>query len=158
MKITRRQAREKAMQVLYAYEISKEPIEMLVESIAAEELNEFPEYFKFAQSLVYKVLREKAMIDEIIVNHAKHWDFDRIAIMDRVLIRLGIAEFMYYEDVPTTVTISEYMGIAERFSTDNSGKFINGMLDSIQLTLDKEGKIKKTGKGAITSGMKRKGK
>jgi N utilization substance protein B len=149
MSITRREAREKSMQVLYAYEISHEPIEMLVETIAGEELNEHVEMYRFSQALVYAVLNHRSEVDLLIREKAEHWDFERIATMDRILLRMGIVEFIYFPDIPTKVTINECVDIAKRYSTDQSSRFINGMLDSIQKALRTDGRIKKEGRGLI---------
>lgn len=137
------------MQVLYAYEISHEPIEMLMETIAGEELNEHVEIYRFTQALVYAVLNHRSEVDLLIREKAQHWDFERIATMDRILLRMGIVEFIYFPDIPTKVTINECVDIAKRFSTDQSSRFINGMLDSIQKALRTDGRIKKEGRGLI---------
>ncbi|MBR9977864.1 MAG: transcription antitermination factor NusB [Bacteroidetes bacterium] len=148
-KKTRREVREKAMQVLYAYELSQEPIEMLVETIAGEELNADPELYRFAQSLVYAVLNHRAETDKLIRDKSEHWDFDRIATIDRILLRMGIAEFLYFPEIPVKVTINECVDIAKRYSTEESGRFVNGMLDSIQRLLTEQKRIKKEGRGRV---------
>lgn len=149
MKKTRREVREKAMQVLYAYEISREPIEMLLETIAGEELNEDAELYRFAQALVYSVLNHRAEADMLIREKSEHWNFDRIATLDLMLLRMGIVEFIYFPEIPVKVTINECVDIAKRFSTEQSGRFINGMLDSIQSALREQNRIKKEGRGLV---------
>lgn len=148
---SRREVREKAMQVLYAYEISREPIEMLLESIAGEELNDDEELYRFAQALVYTVLNHRDETDALIKEKARHWDFDRIATLDRIVLRLGIVEFLHFPEIPIKVTINECVEIAKRFSTDQSGRFVNGMLDSIHTSLKEQDKIRKEGRGLINS-------
>ncbi len=148
---SRHEVREKAMQVLYAYEISREPIEMLLESIAGEELNEDEELYRFAQALVYSVLNHRSEADELIREKARHWDFDRIATLDRIVLRLGIVEFLHFPEIPIKVTINECVEIAKRFSTDQSGRFVNGMLDSILTSLKEQDRIRKEGRGLIDS-------
>lgn len=148
-KKTRREVREKAMQVLYAYEISKEPIEMLLETIAGEELNDDEELYRFAQALVYSVLNHRAEADMLIREKSQHWNFDRIATLDLVLLRMGIVEFIYFPEIPVKVSINECVDIAKRFSTDQSGRFVNGMLDSIQAALVEQKRIKKEGRGLV---------
>ena len=147
--ITRRDVRERAMQVLYAYEISREPIEMLVESIAGEDIDREPETFSFAQRLVYTVLNHRHEADPMIKKHARNWDFERIAAIDKVLLRMGICEFLYFGDVPVKVTINEYVEIGKKFSTENSGKFINGLLDAVLAELRAQNLVTKTGRGLI---------
>lgn len=146
---SRREVREKAMQVLYAYEISREPIEMLLETIAGEELNDEPELYRFAQALVYSVLNHRSEADTLIREKSRHWDFDRIATVDRILLRLGIVEFLHFPEIPVKVTINECVEIAKRFSTDQSGAFVNGMLDSIAGVLREQDRIRKEGRGLI---------
>lgn len=148
-KKTRREVREKAMQVLYAYEISREPIEMLLETIAGEELNDEEEQYRFAQALVYSVLNHRAETDMLIREKSQHWNFDRIATLDLMLLRMGIVEFLYFAEIPVKVTINECVEIAKRFSTDQSGRFVNGMLDSIHSALKEQNRIKKEGRGLV---------
>jgi transcription antitermination protein NusB len=149
MKTSRRDVREKAMQVLYAYEISNEPIEMLYENIIGDEFRNNKEYAEFAETLVYKTLRNINEADDIIRELSKHWDFKRLAAIDKVLIRIGIIEFLFLEDIPPKVTINECVEIGKRYSTDQSASFINGMLDAILGKLTMQGKVKKTGRGLV---------
>jgi transcription antitermination protein NusB len=149
MTITRRDARERAMQVLYAYEVSQEPLEMLFETIAGPELESDADQYKFAQGLVYTVLNNRATTDEFIIAHSHNWEFERIALIDKILLRMGIVEFLYFADIPTKVTINECVEIAKRYSTEQSGKFVNGILDNILQHLGESGRIQKTGRGLI---------
>lgn len=147
--ITRREAREYAMQVLYAYELSQEPIEMLMETIAAAEMNTAPEHLSFTRNLVYAVLNHRQELDTIIIEHARNWEFDRLAVIDKILLRLGITEFLYFPDIPPKVTMNECVEIAKKFSTEKSGHFINGLLDTIQHVLLERGRMQKAGRGLI---------
>jgi len=147
--ITRREVRERAMQTLYAYEISKEAIEMLVETIFGFDLNSDAEHYKFAQNLVYSVLNHRNETDVIIKEHSKNWHFDRLATLDLILLRLGLCEFLYFPDIPVKVTINEYVDIAKRFSTEKSGGFINGMLDKMHTWLAGQERIQKVGRGLL---------
>lgn len=137
------------MQVLYAYEISHEPIEMLMETIAGEELNDDEELYRFAQALVYTVLNHKAEADMLIREKSQNWNFDRIATLDLMLLRMGISEFIYFPDIPIKVTINECVEIAKRYSTEQSSRFINGMLDGIHTALKAQDRIKKEGRGLV---------
>jgi N utilization substance protein B len=148
---TRRDVRVLAMQVLYAYEISQEPIEMLLESIAGEELADAPEQYTFAQGLVYAVLHHRDEADTLIRARSEHWDFNRIALLDRVLLRMGVVEFLHYPDIPTKVTMNECVEIAKQYSTDQSSTFVNGMLDGILRQLRSEDRIRKSGRGLVDS-------
>ena len=97
---------------------------------------------------LYEQLNEKA--DEDIVKHLKNWDFSRLAVIDRVILRMAIIELEQFEDIPPEVTINEAIELAKKYSTDKSDKFINGLLDAIFKRLKKEGRIKKSGRGLVS--------
>lgn len=84
---------------------------------------------------------------ELIERHVKNWNVERIAMLDRVLIQLAVAELSACSDIPVKVTINEVIELAKRYSTDKSGTFINGILDAIVVELNEAGKIKKSGRG-----------
>tara|TARA_Y100000768_G_scaffold335816_1_gene277189 strand:+ start:374 stop:1336 length:963 start_codon:yes stop_codon:yes gene_type:complete len=104
---------------------------------------------KFACSLFDFVIDNSNEYDEYISKFAKNWDFDRISLMDRTILRMGIGEMTNFSNIPLKVSINECIDIAKNYSTPKSGKFINGLLDVISLNLQKEDKIIKTGKGLI---------
>ena len=83
------------------------------------------------------------MIDELTNN----WELDRIAKMDIILMKMAIAEFQIFNNIPTKVTLNEYIEISKFYSTPKSNGFINGVLDKAIVRLEKEGKIKKVGRG-----------
>jgi len=86
----------------------------------------------FAEPLIRGVLEHRDVIDEKIKSHTKNWDFHRIAAVDRNIMRLAIFEMLYRDDIPPVVSINEAVDIAKRFSTQDSGKFVNGILDKIR--------------------------
>ena len=86
----------------------------------------------FADPLIRGVLEKRDAIDEKIKSHAKNWEFHRIAAVDRNIMRLAIYEMLYREDIPPVVSINEAVDIAKKFSTQDSGKFVNGILDKIR--------------------------
>src|SRR5580698_7384352 len=86
----------------------------------------------FAEPLIRGVLEHREAIDEHIKKHAKNWDFHRIAAVDRNIMRLAIYEMLYRDDIPPIVSINEAVDIAKKFSTQDSGKFVNGILDKIK--------------------------
>ena len=86
---------------------------------------------------------------ELIEANSQNWDVERIASLDRVLIRLAIAELTSCADIPIKVTINEVIELAKRYSTDKSGTFINGILDAITNRLKADGLIRKTGRGLV---------
>jgi transcription antitermination protein NusB len=86
----------------------------------------------FADPLIRGVLENRDSIDEKIKGHAKNWEFHRIAAVDRNIMRLAIYEMLFREDIPPVVSINEAVDIAKKFSTQDSGKFVNGILDKIR--------------------------
>ena len=86
----------------------------------------------FAEPLIRGVIEHRDTIDLRIKTHAKNWDFHRIAAVDRNVMRLAIYEMLYREDIPPVVSINEAVDIAKKFSTEDSGKFVNGILDKVR--------------------------
>ena len=86
----------------------------------------------FAEPLIQGVLQHRDAIDAKIKCHAKNWDFHRIAAVDRNVMRLAIYEMLYRDDIPPVVSINEAVDIAKKFSTQDSGKFVNGILDKVR--------------------------
>ena len=86
----------------------------------------------FADPLIRGVLQNRNAIDEKIKSHAKNWEFHRIAAVDRNIMRLALYEMLFRDDIPPVVSINEAVDIAKKFSTQDSGKFVNGILDKIR--------------------------
>jgi transcription antitermination protein NusB len=86
----------------------------------------------FADPLIRGVLEKRDSIDEKIKSHARNWEFHRIAAVDRNIMRLAIYEILFRDDIPPVVSINEAVDIAKKFSTQDSGKFVNGILDKIR--------------------------
>ena len=86
----------------------------------------------FAEPLIKGVIEHRDVIDEHIKKHCRNWDFHRIAAVDRNVMRLAIYEMLHREDIPPVVSINEAVDIAKKFSTQDSGKFVNGILDKIR--------------------------
>jgi N utilization substance protein B len=135
---TRRKARECALQMLFGADVVKnsQPFE------TAHYWNELGDTEfdvktrDFANNLVLGTLRNRDSIDDKIRTRAEHWRIERMAIVDRNVLRLAVYEFLY-EDTPHTVVINEALEIARRFSTFEATQFINGILDAIKLDLEK---------------------
>jgi transcription antitermination protein NusB len=144
----RHNIREKVMQALYAFEISKNPLPHIVDTVL-DELQSHPSEYDFAKRLLMQTISHQAEFDVIIKQKAVHWDFYRIALIDRLLLRMGICEFLYFTDIPPKVTINEAIEIAKEFSTEKSGTFLNGILDSILIDLKNTGKLDKQGRGLL---------
>jgi N utilization substance protein B len=150
---SRRLVRERAMQALYAYEIGHsvggESIDFLASQLVYPEFRRNHELMDFAETLMRRVYGNIEECDTIIRSLAENWDFHRIAPIDKVLLRMGITEILFFPEIPTRVTINEAIEIAKRYSTDKSGLFINGVLDAALSKLKKEGRLKKTGRGLM---------
>jgi N utilization substance protein B len=89
----------------------------------------------FAEPLIRGALEHRDAIDEHIKKHVKNWEIHRIAAVDRNIMRLAIYEMLYRDDIPPVVSINEAVDIAKKFSTQDSGKFVNGVLDKIKTEL-----------------------
>ena len=98
---------------------------------------------KFAKDLLATAIDKKTITEEIIKPTLKNWDPERIAVIDMILLRLGVCELMYFDTIPTKVTINEYIDLGKEYSTEQSGHFVNGILDHIHKDLVKTGKIQK---------------
>ena len=101
------------------------------------------EKMKFAEDLLQTAIDKKAITEEIIVPKLKNWDPERIALIDMILLRLGVCELVYFDTIPTKVSINEYIDLAKDYSTEQSGHFVNGILDSIHKEMLAAGKIHK---------------
>lgn len=147
--VNQRQVREVVMQVLYARDIRKDSLEKVAEGLIPEEILAQEKSRAFAQKLLTDVVTHQKMIDEYIAKHADNWELDRMAVIDRNLMRMAIAEFLFMEDIPPKVTINEAIEISKKYSTEKSGKFINGILDATLNELRQSGKLQKSGRGLV---------
>ena len=101
------------------------------------------EKWEFAKSLLQTVLDKNDICMELIKPKLKNWDADRIASLDLIILQMGVCEFLFFETIPTKVTINEYIDLAKDYSTIQSGQFVNGLLDNIHKELTAENKINK---------------
>lgn len=104
---------------------------------------------QFFLLLFDETVKNEIYFNELIVKYAKNWKLERIALLDNVIIKLGIAEMIAFSSIPVKVSINEYIDISKLYSTPKSKQFINGMLDKISQELIENGTIKKTGRGLI---------
>lgn len=136
--VSRRRAnRIAAMQFLYAWGVSPCDAEKLPESLFDFFTNqkEPREYYAFAEELVAGALKNLSRIDEVITDCAKNWTLSRIARCDLAILRLAIYELLYRTDIPPIVSINEAIELAKVFSTEDSHRFVNGMLDRVKAHL-----------------------
>lgn len=97
----------------------------------------------FAKDLMLTVLEKEEVCKDLIKPKLKNWDADRIAALDMIILQMGVSEFLFFETIPTKVTINEYIDLAKEYSTPQSGQFVNGLLDNIHKELMSGNKIVK---------------
>ena len=131
----RRQARECALQLLYELDVRGDSdLGPVIDAFWRRQA--VPDDVRtFADGLVRGVKAHQIEIDDLIAKFAEHWDLDRMAVVDRNLLRAGIWELLWGVDVPPKVAINEALEIARRFSTEESTRFVNGLLDRVRREL-----------------------
>jgi N utilization substance protein B len=133
----RRKSRELAMQALFYMDMNTNGSkEMLLERFCAN-FTLSKKARPFFLELVNGVLKTQSQLDSIIENFSDHWKIGRMACVDRNIIRIAVYELLYCRDIPSKVSINEAVDIGKRFGTEESGAFINGILDSIRMALEK---------------------
>lgn len=147
--INRRLVRETVLQSIYAYLQSGDTVQHVADTILKESIGTEKEARRFAERLFFRTLENQSQFDEIISKHIQNWEIDRLAMIDRIVLRMALCEFLYFEDIPTKVSINEAIELVKKFSTAKSGRFVNGILDASLDELKKQDKIKKTGRGLI---------
>jgi transcription antitermination protein NusB len=133
---SRRAAREWALRMLYAHELSGNPIQQVFDDYLGGVKDE--PNVRFCRELCQRVAEKDETIDTVIGNAVEKWDLKRIAVLDHIILRAAIAEFLYFDDIPFKVTINEAIELAKRYSTDQSGRFVNGILDAVSTELQKK--------------------
>jgi len=132
----RRLARESAMQALYAVEINNgypnDILELYNQSFNTVDDNDY------LQKLFFCVVENKSWADDLISNCLENWEYGRVAIVDKILLRMGVSEIYHMEDIPPKVSISEMVEIAKVYSTEESSSFVNGILDTIYKDFNKK--------------------
>lgn len=134
----RRRSREYALQILFQLELTNTKLN-------DELLNEFwkgisePDDVKdFTLSIVRETIEHLDKIDTIIIKAAQHWSLERMAVIDRNILRAATYELSFREDIPASVVINEALEIAKKYSTEDSASFINGILDRVAKEADKK--------------------
>jgi N utilization substance protein B len=134
---TRRKSRELALQMLFQADMGKQPPEEVRRTFWKERSAIAPDERGFAEDL-FRVASDRAQeIDSLIERHAEHWRMDRMAAVDRNLLRSAVAELLGYPETPRAIVINEALEIARKFSAPESVQFINGVLDSVGRELEK---------------------
>ncbi len=127
----RRKARELTVQFLYGFDLNEGDLSQALENFwnilpAKEDIQEF------ATKLIQGIIEHRDEIDKLIEQYTINWKLDRIAIIDKNVLRMAIYEIVHRDDIPPIVSINEAVDIAKKFSTAESGKFVNGVLDKLR--------------------------
>jgi len=135
----RRQSRELAIQVLFHLEFNPgnpdEVFDLICENFSSQESS-----MPFSRQLVMGVCEKKVSLDELIGRSSRNWRLERMSRLDRCILRLAAFEILFMEDIPPKVSIDEALEIGKKFGSENSGSFINGILDNIYNSTVEEGK------------------
>ena len=133
----RRAARQCVLEALFAYEFSKNDALSIVNQIINKN-SQVKANQDFIQFLFECVLKNIKWSEDIIKSHLENWEIDRVAHIDRILLKMGICEIHFIDDIPPKVTISEMVEISKIYSTDESPIFINGILDAVYKNYQKQ--------------------
>ncbi len=127
----RRKAREYALQALYMYEVARNDVRELVGLSWVD--REIPDDIReFSVDLITKTVENVADIDALIKKYTRNWSFERLSLVDMAILRISICAMLFYPDIPVVVTINEGIELGKIYGGENSGQFINGILDSIK--------------------------
>ena len=129
----RRKAREAALQILFQTEFNDNSIEKIQSQFWIKKKVDL-DVQKFSQTLVKNVLAHKDEIDGAIQSVSEHWRVSRMTVIDRCILRIGVAELLFGEDIASAVIINEAIEIAKKFSSTEAAHFINGILDAVKNT------------------------
>jgi transcription antitermination protein NusB len=128
----RRTAREKALQALYQIDIAKVDVQDAMESVLNDETSD-----RYFESLVTGIIEHRDQVDELIRGNLENWTLERLANIDRNLLRIAVYEMQYSEDIPVNVAMDEVIEIAKKFGDDQSSSFVNAVLSKIKQHLGK---------------------
>lgn len=132
----RRSGRQLALRTLFQVDVGRMPAdEAMAVSLSSGDGGEM---LSFARELVERVVEHRAHIDVLIEKYARGWTLDRMANVDRNVVRLAICELLYFPDIPPSVTVDEAVELAKKYSTAESGRFVNGILGNVVRHLDDE--------------------
>ncbi|TES89792.1 MAG: transcription antitermination factor NusB, partial [Candidatus Cloacimonadota bacterium] len=126
----RRKAREMVLNGLYYHEMTGIDSTSLLQHVANKKVMD-KEIKEYATRLLEETMKNLIVIDKKLTKIIKNWDLDRVAVIDKCILRLATAELLFFPDIPVKVSIDEAVEIAKKYSTENSGGFVNGILDEI---------------------------
>lgn len=139
---SRHRAREATVQMLYQWEVGRASMPEVMQTFwlhdpaSVEQLSE--DHRAFAARLAIGVVADVGNIDPVIADAAEHWRIERMNVLDRLILRLAVYEFLHEPDTPARVIINEALELARTFSNDDAVRFINGILDAIWRRLERE--------------------
>jgi N utilization substance protein B len=129
----RHQAREAALQILYFWDVGGAAPAEAIASYFAEHAADADEPVKtFATTIVHGTIADIAVLDDLIAKQSEHWRFDRLAVIDRLILRMAVWELRSETETPAPIILNEAIELARTFSADESVKFVNGVLDGIR--------------------------
>jgi transcription antitermination factor NusB len=141
----RRKARELAIQVLFHLEFSSDDPEEAFDLICAN-FDSRKSVEHFSRELALGVCEKREVLDSLIRQSSKNWRLERMPHLDKCILRLAVFEILFMEDIPPKVSIDEAVEIGKKFGSNDSGSFINGVLDNIYSTLVRQGRLRIKGK------------
>ena len=128
----KRQARIYALKMAYAYEMTQDKDNLHKKiDLDNDGFDNIDDIIDYANKLVNSYIQNIGKLDKLIISKSSNWDISRIALIDRIIIRLALSEILYFDEIPGKVSIVEAVEISKEYSTKDSGSFINGILDSI---------------------------
>ena len=127
----KRKARIAALQVIYAQEFQGSDMATTFEHMLDPTDKPEKDVIVYSRHLCSLTIQHLDETDTLIKKHSKNWDFERITIMDRLILRMSLAEMLFEDEVPPKVSITEGVEIAKQFSTSDSSSFINGIMDAV---------------------------
>ena len=127
----KRQARIITLQVIYAHELKGSDLADTCEFMLDDGNPPIENVIKYGKQLSNLIFQHAIEVDELIKNRSKNWDFDRITLIDKLILRMALVEMIYVDEVPPKVSIAEGVEIAKQYSTEDSSSFINVILDAV---------------------------
>ena len=127
----KRQARIITLQIIYAHELEGSNLDDTCEFMLDKGNPPIMSVIKYGKQLSNLIFQHSNNVDELIKNRSKNWDFERITLVDKLILRMALVEMIYIDEVPPKVSIAEGVEIAKQFSTEDSSGFINGILDAV---------------------------
>jgi N utilization substance protein B len=127
----RRFARELALKVLYRYEEGDADLSGAMSSVNDAKLYERKDK-DFSKALVERTVEKMGVIDKEIIKVLENWEYDRVSVIDKIILRIGTCELLFFDDIPSQISINEAIEIGKKYGGNESGRFINGVLDAIR--------------------------